>query len=378
MVQACNRCGTELEILRRCKACSRAWYCSEQCQKTDWVRHIIDCNPKRPITTADHLVRAVDLDYPPDDDETRADYGFDKVLGPGEVDLLFGLYRGFVNGVGDSMVAKKMHRWRVNGTLVEEIHKVYGRFPEHDREPYYAWFLQNQHVLSAEPLDKREIAEAMLSTWRFIRRSPTASYQDMVYTVRNMSRDKQICAMFYHFTLHDGRPPLVAPHHINMGFVGAHCEDDEQGLSVHYLRLIIQCSFDDFCAAYTSHTIPSLFAKHGSVIDDPLVLDLLNGPPGIHKSVWDLKVYVIQPTSANAELLPFVFADYGFMNCKNAAEKEDLKQVYKQVFLRPAADPLALHQAAMNGKIYEHVHQLVALKPKRYFARLMENIYPPH
>lgn len=363
MVQACNRCGKEMETLRRCKACSRAWYCGERCQKTDWVRHIVDCKPQRPITTADYLVCAVDSKIIPDDDETCRDYGFARVHTRQDVASLSELYREFIGGLGVK-AAKKMNTWRLNGTLIEEIHKAYGRFPENKRGPYYAWFLENQDVLSTHKSPvTQDMIDSLLYSWRFIGGSPTASHQTMSNAHANMSHDRQVCFGFYDMTLHDWRPPLANPLHLRMGFLAARCEEDGDRLNGLYGQLINHCSFDEFCAAYTSRTLPSLFAQHSIVLDDPFVLDLLSGNLS-NKSVWDLKLYVIQPTSANARLMTSVAADYGFMFCENEEDNEDLKQVYKQVFLRPGADPLALHQAAIRGRIFEHVRKLVTLKPK--------------
>lgn len=377
MVQACNRCGKEMETLRRCKACASAWYCSERCQKADWVCHIVDCKPQRPITTADYLMRAVDSEIPPDDDETCRDYGFDRVDTPQDMTSLFELYREFTGGLGVK-AAKKMNTWRVNGTLIEEVHKAYGRFSEDSRGPYYAWFLKNQHVLSTKPLNEstmtQNMADWLPNTWRFIGGSPTASYQTITDARSNMSHDRQLCFGFYLMTLHGWRPPLANSLHLRMGFLAVHHEDDGSHLSALYRQLINHCSFDEFCAAYISGALPSLFAEHGIVLDDPFVLDLLASSVS-NKSVWNLKLYVIQPKSANARLIPSVAADYGFMYCQNEKDMEDLKQVYKQVLLRPGADPLALHQAAIQGKIFEHVRRLVTLKPKERFARLMWNIY---
>lgn len=66
--------------------------------------------------------------------------------------------------------------------------------------------------------------------------------------------------------------------------------------------------------------------------------------------------------------------DYGFSNCKTEEENVELKDVYRTFFDLRDADPIKLHEAAIEGRLFEYVGGLVKLKKK--FRRLMKNPYP--
>jgi hypothetical protein len=64
-----------------------------------------------------------------------------------------------------------------------------------------------------------------------------------------------------------------------------------------------------------------------------------------------------------------VIVDYGFYNCETLKEKLDLRKA-----LLAQADPLELHQACMQGQIFEFAKSHITLETR--FKRLMKNIYP--
>jgi hypothetical protein len=69
-----------------------------------------------------------------------------------------------------------------------------------------------------------------------------------------------------------------------------------------------------------------------------------------------------------------VHVDYGFMNCKTREQSAALKDVYRQFFQHRDGDPMKLHEAAIQGKLFQFVGSI--LKLKRSFAKLMKNPYP--
>ncbi|KAI0920990.1 hypothetical protein AcW1_004887 [Taiwanofungus camphoratus] len=114
MRHKCVKCGDP--ATKRCSACtvSTAWYCDTKCQKSDWVAHIFDCNPKREITTADHLALAVDQNLLPEDVQTCMDYGFTRAFTVENRTQLLGLYIGLIKYLGvsprdTSQMAKQRH-----------------------------------------------------------------------------------------------------------------------------------------------------------------------------------------------------------------------------------------------------------------------------
>jgi len=99
----------------------------------------------------------------------------------------------------------------------------------------------------------------------------------------------------------------------------------------------------------------------------------------MNKSVWDLKQFVVADMP-DSDPVPSVSVDYGFFNCRNEEEAAQLKEVYKKFFEEGSnGDPLKLHEACLQGKIYDYVRTTVKLKGKDkipLFRRLMKNFYP--
>jgi hypothetical protein len=101
MVKTCHNChGHSDEYkesesnLKRCAGCQKVYYCSIACQKENWVYHIFDCKPRRPINTADYLALAMYRNLLPEHPQTYVDYGFDRAFTAEEKSNLGGLYIG--------------------------------------------------------------------------------------------------------------------------------------------------------------------------------------------------------------------------------------------------------------------------------------------
>lgn len=99
MAKTCHMCHGHDEDyqeanLKRCAGCRKVYYCSTDCQKYDWVYHIFDCKPRRPINTADYLALAVRQNLLPEHPQTCEDYGFNRAFQPEDKSKLLGLYIG--------------------------------------------------------------------------------------------------------------------------------------------------------------------------------------------------------------------------------------------------------------------------------------------
>ena len=111
-----------------------------------------------------------------------------------------------------------------------------------------------------------------------------------------------------------------------------------------YRQLVAKCSFGEFCAAYEASGLVDLFDAKGMRGGRQGILYLEDVLAGTHKSVWDLKQYVV---ADGRDMIPSVAADYGFFNCKDEAERLELKEVYVEFFARRGANPIQLHEAAV-------------------------------
>ncbi|KAJ7091767.1 hypothetical protein C8R44DRAFT_816758 [Mycena epipterygia] len=68
------------------------------------------------------------------------------------------------------------------------------------------------------------------------------------------------------------------------------------------------------------------------------------------------------------------------MNCKSDSEYRDLKDLYKSIFERRAANPIKLHEACISGSLYAYVlgffPELKKKNRANKFERLLRNMYP--
>ncbi|KAF8133966.1 hypothetical protein EV363DRAFT_1325125 [Boletus edulis] len=389
MVKTCSCCrghsGDYDEAkLRRCAGCQKVYYCSTSCQKEDWVYHIFDCKPGRPINTADHLARAVFENLLPEHPQTCDDYGFSRAFTADEKSKLLGLYIGLIKVI--KIPPKTIHGWRIRGVLVDEIKTTFYKIPERTRGGYFPWFLQNEHIiaLAGQPLPEdmmhNHADEMMVRAWRFIGGRDTDSGEEIMAAVNRKPREEKDCHILYSLLLSKWRPHPDLDLWVDFGFASCTSQEEEWLLCTRYQRLITKCSFTEFCDAYRGRRLLDFFLSKEMQVDDPRghLRDLLHGPANCKKSVWYLKQSIVQEDSTKEEsrMERSVMVDYGFMNCKNDSERRQLKRVYKAFFDIPGVDPLALHEAAIKGNIHGYLSTVVKGLKDPKFKRLMKNPYP--
>ncbi|KIJ63378.1 hypothetical protein HYDPIDRAFT_134545 [Hydnomerulius pinastri MD-312] len=362
--------------LKRCSGCQKVYYCSASCQKNNWVYHIFDCKPRRPINTADYLALAVRQNLLPQHPQTCEDYGFGRAFTAEDKSKLLGLYIGLIDVLKVS--PKTIHSWRTNGVLVEEIKATFYKVPERCRGGYFPWFLQNEHVLRGIPLSEDQLrnhGDAMiLRAWRFTGGSETDSAEDARVAISHKSDAEQQCHVFYQLLLSKWHPCPSMDQWVAFGFAACESEEEEMHLGGCYQELINKCTFTEFCDAFRTYRLFDLLkSKELWVHTIQYLSDVLQGP--MTKSVWTLKQYIFTEEE-QAQMHPAVRVDYGFMNCRNDSEWRQLKRVYKAFFDTRDANPIALHEAAIKGKIYEFISGVVKGARNSKFQRLMKNLYP--
>jgi hypothetical protein len=153
---------------------------------------------------------------------------------------------------------------------------------------------------------------------------------------------------------------------------------EEEGYFIieQYARLASEVPFDEFCSAYKSSSLAALFAANGMLIRNRFILHALSFSH-ISGTVWYLKNFVrCDPLEAPELILPeTAAADYGFTKCTSAEDECALREVYKRLLVHPDVDPLALYNACLEGRLFEHASGLTKLKPGSRFKRLMQNMY---
>ncbi len=365
-------------------------YCSEKCQKEAWPSHIFDCQPGQPINTAYRLYKACLQDAIPTDEETREDYGFTKAartMGGRSKTMLGGLYAGLFF-FGARIPPKDVHKWRLKGQLVQKIKDSFEPLPPDVRGLYYPWFLEHQSVLEVAVPDDELIVDhtssIIRSAWIKAGGSPSDSLNVIDTKIRGLSPPRQACHILYRGFSDSGHPNPVQDQWIDFGFVATLNSTEECDLGVAYQALARVCTFEEFCVAHESSSIPTLFERYG--LQCTLHFrDVMAHSPYTRKSVWDLKHYVDKlkagtPGDDTSEVTPVrsVTADYGYMNCRKDGDGKLLDTAYKRYFAHALADPIALHEACIQGNLFKYLTPFAQWKAsqKIAYARLLKTPYP--
>ncbi|KAJ1302051.1 hypothetical protein OPQ81_000885 [Rhizoctonia solani] len=220
--------------------------------------------------------------------------------------------------------------------------------------------------------------DSVQQTWRFTGGSASDGLSHIKSSIQGWPNEKQEAFRFVQMLLHPGfelSPDL--PEWIHFGFCGCKSHTEEKDLWGSYIKLIKTVPFEKFYAAYKSSSLPTLFSANGLAITNPFILDVLSGTPHVNKSVWDLKQFAL---GDYRKLIPSVTVDYGFMNCGDPESQEtesvihSLRQLYSRILSAPDANPLKLHEACLQGRLFQYAQQVTQVDIK--FAPLMKNIYP--
>ncbi|OJT03417.1 hypothetical protein TRAPUB_5994 [Trametes pubescens] len=386
----CPWCEMPAKNLRRCSRCKKATYCSEKCQKEAWPSHIFKCQPGQHINTAYRLYKACLGDVIPTDEETREDYGFAKAartMGGRSENMLCGLYRGLFL-FGPQIPPKDVHKWRLEGRLVQGIKDAFETLPPANRGGYFPWFLEHQSVLETAVPDDELIlgytSNAIRSAWIMTGGSPSDSLNVIDTKIRGLSPPRRACHIIYRGFSDLAHPNPIQDEWIDFGFVATSNSSEEHALGVAYQALIRVCTFEQFCTAHESSSIPALFERYGLQYTRHF-RDVMAHSPYTRKSVWDLKHYVDKvkdgaPGDDASEATPVrsVTADYGYMNYRKAGDGKLLDTAYKRYFAHPQTDPIALHEACIQGNLLPYLAPFVHWKAsqKKAYTRLLKNAYP--
>ena len=267
--------------------------------------------------------------------------------------------------------------------LVDQIKVTYFRVPEDSRGECFSWFLQNEHIVerAGQPLSAQTSPNcdnaALVDAWRFTGGNVKDSVEDIKTAIARKPEDEQKCHWMYAFLFSKGfLPPPELDIWVDFGFASCKSQQEELDLGARYRQLITTCVFKEFCDAFRAHALLALFRFKGVEVNDHRHLwELLGG--NWKKSVWYLKQSVRQANSPmeKSNMHPAVMVDHGFINCENDIDWRQLKSVYGAFFDSRNGDPIALHEAAIQGNILGYVSAVVDLRDPMFW-RLMQNPYP--
>ncbi|QRW13111.1 MYND Zn-finger protein [Ceratobasidium sp. AG-Ba] len=379
MSHECRHCGRSSEGLKRCTACSRVWYCNSSCQKSDWPIHLLSCNIGRPLTSADHLGAAVRQGIAPSDTQTLQDYGFLHTPRPDDVEKRMKIYSLLIDGLG--IKTKTIHQWREDGVLGSMIKTTLDTNLSTNelQEVECEWFTKHQSTFGGSPppddASQTWFLDAYHKTRQLIARNTTKADFDRLRSVGSFYE----YFLFYTLILQGACPKPCdrTGLWVTFGFCACLNQAEEVQLGDSYLSLLRAITFREFIYACDTSGLLRLFSTHGQTVPNPYIRDLLSDMQ-TRNSVWDLKEFACGDEGMRQYIEPAlpICVDYGFFNCMSSEEEISLREVYKDILSRPDSDPLALHQACLQGKIFDHCSKLTNLSPEDKFRRLMMNLYP--
>jgi len=312
---------------------------------------------------------------------TREDYGFTRVI-PEHQSKLLGFYIGLI--VHQQVPAKKIEKWRVRGTLIEEIKAQYEKVPEGSRGGYYPWFLENQYVLDISlpiPSTVHTVENMIVRANQYAGLPASCTEEERQRILATWPKSKLSSYQFCAMVLSNSYPGFSIEQWVHFGICT--CSDEHAGSDLCHLyhELLNSSSFEEFWAAFDTSSLLDLFKRKGLLIRlrllHPNLQDVLNGSPREFKSVWFLKQF-ITANDGSVSLQDSAAVDYGFKNCRTQEETNKLWDVYRQVLLEGKADPLKLHAAAISGKIFEFVSGLIKFtkSQRKELRQLLKNPYP--
>lgn len=178
------------------------------------------------------------------------------------------------------------------------------------------------------------------------------------------------------YTILNRQYPLSTDkNYFTFGFVGCRNKEEVNTLAELYRAILDNVErvdvFRRMWQAVEKNTLGAFFLEEGCA--DNLVRHLRNvhsylcSHPSRRPSVWQLITFLHENTTEPPGILR---RDYGFQFCRMREEVLRLKVIYEQIL--KVADPLDLHSACTQGRLYEFgICKGVSIKPND--RRLMQN-----
>ncbi|KAM0161986.1 hypothetical protein ACHAPG_002003 [Botrytis cinerea] len=330
----------------------------------------------------------------PNEGDVLEDFGFNCLTSFADHCKLLGLYKGLWLG---GVPVEDIHKWQVEGTLIANIKKYFYQIDEAYRGGYFPWFLGNLHILE-RPLTQQESTQNILATFYDQAQIYLDKEDQHKQPIQLEPEAKMLCYELLAMALHMACPNPIQKNWYNFGFCTCDDEQQEGALGGLYNRLLLgnklfddlrgnsqhmvygtaplTATFTEFWHAYESGTLIKLMDSKGLKETRSrfgFLEQFLSVPPsGSQPSIWSLKQFVAIDNPA--EFLPSrtLEVDYGFINCQTFEEICILLEIYKR--LLKVANPLALHEACLDGRLFEFANWFHDMDESH--RRLMRNLYP--
>lgn len=360
----CNVCKVVSKLTYICKLCGGKSYCTVGCYQSDWFRHKFSCSLGRPIDATDNFVLACHANEFPDED-VASQYGFMCFASGVDRERLFKLYRRLVVdwSVSEDELRSAVEQDKLKEMLVFRCLQT--------RDPLT---LADMHWLKGqEGFGVNGKGKGLGVIFKAAQRELLSPYERQLPFDELQPPEKRMALVFYVQIRNGFKPDVDEDNWINLGFCTAADPESEQQLAHAYGLLVDRCQFDEFWSAMVESRMVDLFRKHRlayRVSQMRNFTDFMVIVKKRYQSVWELKRYTRMNISD-----PFraVMVDYGFMNCENAHQRIQLRELYTEFFGR-SEDEMKLHEACVAGRLWGFLESV--LGGLSVTQKLLWNPYP--
>ncbi|EMR61650.1 hypothetical protein UCREL1_11423 [Eutypa lata UCREL1] len=362
---ACPFCKDTGELAYICQKCGVTAYCGLDCYREDWYRHKFSCTLGRSIDATDYLVLACHTNQFPQDDDVAEQYGF-MYFATGKDRLrLFEVYRRLIIewGINEEELRAALKQNKLKEILTFRCSQTRDAIMLSD----------SQWLESQEGFGVNGKKQELLTIFEAAREELLSCDERKLPFAELRPPEKRYALLFYVQICNGIKPDVDEDNWISLGFCTAPDAVSEDRLCSAYESLVGRCTFNEFWGSMAESAIVELFDKYGLTdIISPMrnFKDFMASVKKWHQSVWELKRFTRMNVSD-----PFraVVVDYGFMNCKDAHQRMQLRSMYQEYFER-GEDEMRLHEACVAGQLASFLQTVFGGLPVP--SEILRNFYP--
>ncbi|KAH7180054.1 uncharacterized protein B0J16DRAFT_403471 [Fusarium flagelliforme] len=362
---SCPYCRETGELAYKCPGCSSTTYCDKECYREDWYQHKFSCALGRPIDATDKLILACHKNIFPEEEDVARAFGCSCFISGTDKSRLFRLYRRLIVDwkVDESELRAALDQNKLREMLTFRCGQT--------NDPS---MLSDKDWLKAEERFKADGEYGDLITLFEAAQEELLSADDRKLSWAELQpREKQQALLFYVQSRNGYKPDADEDNWISLGLCTAPDAVSETQLCMSYALLIQHCTFDEFWNCIAKSSIVELFGKYGlahTILHIRNFKDHMAHVKKWYPSVWGLKRFTrIQDTD------PFraVHVDYGFMNCTDARQRMQLREIYRRYF-NEGHDEMSLHKACISGELASFLESVLGALAVP--SQLLKNPYP--
>ncbi|KAI3571264.1 hypothetical protein IWW34DRAFT_710074 [Fusarium oxysporum f. sp. albedinis] len=361
----CPFCREAGELTYRCPKCGSATYCDIECYRADWYQHKFSCALGRPIDPIDQLVLACHTNMYPEEEDVARKLGFMCFISGTGRSRLFELYRRLIVdwGVDENELRAAVEQNKLKEMLIFRCAQT--------TDPS---MLSDTNWLKTEEGFEVNGEHGGLITLIEAAQEELLSADDRKLPLAQLQPVEKGKVLLFYVQISNGfRPDADDDNWISLGLCTAPDAVSENQLCSAYASLIQHCTYDEFWNSMVKSSIVELFEKYGLA---HTILPMRNFKDHMaHVKKWYPSVWQLKRFTRMQEADPFraVIVDYGFMNCTDARQRMQLRQIYQRYF-NEEHDEMSLHKACISGELESFLESVLGALSVP--SQLLKNPYP--